>query len=244
VSSARPASGHFFAPPRTTARPGPPAGRHSRGPGPPRARPVHFDPLHDWPYTVGEALALRRRPAGRSDGSVPLGPFHLAAGCAAARFPYVPGLLSAREVPPVLRAISCLRAAPAAFMLDGRGVAHPRRGGRGPGTGPPGARKADRRFRRGRRRGTRLHSDSRATPIGAVVGSAAGAGLSRNRGNPGDSPTANRVVARARSASRGTRGTGGGPARWAVRGGDFSVPHRTPPTITVRRMGRPGPVNR
>jgi deoxyribonuclease V len=44
-------------------------------------------------------------------------------------FPYVPGLLSFREAPAVLRAWECLRTTPDAVMLDAQGVAHPRRFG-------------------------------------------------------------------------------------------------------------------
>jgi deoxyribonuclease V len=48
---------------------------------------------------------------------------------AGATFPYVPGLLSFREVPPLLAAFSGLRHDPDVIMLDGQGVAHPRRFG-------------------------------------------------------------------------------------------------------------------
>ncbi|VTU01354.1 endonuclease v : Endonuclease V OS=Pelobacter carbinolicus (strain DSM 2380 / Gra Bd 1) GN=nfi PE=3 SV=1: Endonuclease_5 [Gemmataceae bacterium] len=44
-------------------------------------------------------------------------------------FPYVPGLLSFREVPALLSAFADLRRVPDAVMLDGQGVAHPRRFG-------------------------------------------------------------------------------------------------------------------
>lgn len=46
-----------------------------------------------------------------------------------ATFPYVPGLLSFREVPPLLKAFSGLRRPPDVVMLDGQGIAHPRRFG-------------------------------------------------------------------------------------------------------------------
>jgi deoxyribonuclease V len=46
-----------------------------------------------------------------------------------ARFPYVPGLLSFRETPPLLEAWSKLSAAPDALICDGQGRAHPRRFG-------------------------------------------------------------------------------------------------------------------
>ncbi|MES2462533.1 MAG: deoxyribonuclease V [Armatimonadota bacterium] len=44
-------------------------------------------------------------------------------------FPYVPGLLSFRETPPVLEALAKLTVKPDLLMLDGQGIAHPRRFG-------------------------------------------------------------------------------------------------------------------
>jgi deoxyribonuclease V len=41
-------------------------------------------------------------------------------------FPYVPGLLSFREAPVLLRAFAALRRRPDVVMIDGQGVAHPR----------------------------------------------------------------------------------------------------------------------
>ncbi|CDM67092.1 deoxyribonuclease V [Pyrinomonas methylaliphatogenes] len=46
-----------------------------------------------------------------------------------AQFPYVPGLLSFRETPPLLEAWAKLKCEPDAVMLDGQGIAHPRRVG-------------------------------------------------------------------------------------------------------------------
>lgn len=46
-----------------------------------------------------------------------------------ADFPYIPGLLSFRELPALLTAFTELRHAPDAVMLDGQGIAHPRRFG-------------------------------------------------------------------------------------------------------------------
>lgn len=46
-----------------------------------------------------------------------------------ARFPYVPGLLSFREMPSVLEAWDQLKTKPDVLMLDGQGLAHPRRFG-------------------------------------------------------------------------------------------------------------------
>lgn len=44
-------------------------------------------------------------------------------------FPYVPGLLSFRELPAVLAAVDELSEAPDLWLCDGQGVAHPRRFG-------------------------------------------------------------------------------------------------------------------
>lgn len=46
-----------------------------------------------------------------------------------ARFPYVPGYLSFREIPPLLRAFERLRTRPDLLVADGHGRAHPRRFG-------------------------------------------------------------------------------------------------------------------
>ena len=46
-----------------------------------------------------------------------------------ARFPYIPGLFTFREVPPLLAAFERLRAEPDVLLFDGHGLAHPRRFG-------------------------------------------------------------------------------------------------------------------
>jgi len=45
------------------------------------------------------------------------------------QFPYVPGLLSFREIPAVLDALEDLRQVPDLLLCDGQGIAHPRRFG-------------------------------------------------------------------------------------------------------------------
>ena len=45
------------------------------------------------------------------------------------RFPYIPGLLSFRELPAVLEALEGLSALPDLLFCDGQGIAHPRRFG-------------------------------------------------------------------------------------------------------------------
>jgi deoxyribonuclease V len=52
-----------------------------------------------------------------------------ASAIAALRFPYVPGLLSFREIPALIAVFEMLRTAPDLIFCDGQGYAHPRRFG-------------------------------------------------------------------------------------------------------------------
>jgi deoxyribonuclease V len=52
-----------------------------------------------------------------------------AVACERSAFPYLPGLLSFREGPAALAALSRLRARPGLLLVDGQGLAHPRRFG-------------------------------------------------------------------------------------------------------------------
>jgi len=45
------------------------------------------------------------------------------------RFPYIPTLLSFREIPPTIAAIKKLKTQPDVFLVDGQGIAHPYRFG-------------------------------------------------------------------------------------------------------------------
>lgn len=58
-----------------------------------------------------------------------LSPLEEATAEQATSFPYLPGLLSFREIPPVLAALARLRSLPDVLFCDGQGYAHPRRFG-------------------------------------------------------------------------------------------------------------------
>jgi deoxyribonuclease V len=114
---------------------------------------------HRWSLTPRQAIAVQRRLAAKVLVTEPAKPMRLVAGldcaftsteCLAAvvlwdaethavieqhtasrplRFPYVPGLLSFREIPALLAALRKLKQTPDALICDGQGLAHPRRFG-------------------------------------------------------------------------------------------------------------------
>ncbi|MCS7082837.1 MAG: endonuclease V [Bacteroidetes bacterium] len=117
-------------------------------------------PLHPWPEDAEEALRWQRRLAKRVRPEGDPGPVRYVLGCDVAygrgrayaaallfdlltgqqmasawaqgevRFPYVPGLLSFRELPLLLEAFERLRGPePELILCDGQGIAHPRQMG-------------------------------------------------------------------------------------------------------------------
>lgn len=94
------------------------------------------------------------------------------------RFPYVPGLLSFREAPAILAALGALREPPDLVLVDGQGVAHPRRLGIAshlglaanlPTIGVAKSRLIGTHREPGARRGARAALKDGAETIGAVL---------------------------------------------------------------------------
>lgn len=77
--------------------------------------------FEDGGRTTRAAVAVLRLPA--------LAPVEEAIVRRPTAFPYVPGLLSFREIPGALDALATLRATPDLLVCDGQGYAHPRRFG-------------------------------------------------------------------------------------------------------------------
>lgn len=92
----------------------------------PLVRPVRFVAGTDVAYSrathrMYAAVVIVRLPD--------LAPVETATAVRVARFPYIPGLFTFREVPPLLSAFRRLRHAPDVVIFDGQGLAHPRRFG-------------------------------------------------------------------------------------------------------------------
>ena len=94
------------------------------------------------------------------------------------QFPYIPGLLSFREMPAILPALEQLRITPDVFMTDSQGLAHPRRMGLAchlgvmldrPAFGVAKTRYIGRYVEPGMAKGDRSRLEDRDELIGAVV---------------------------------------------------------------------------
>jgi deoxyribonuclease V len=100
-----------------------------------------------------------------------------------AKFPYIPGLFTFREVPPLLEAFARLETVPDVILFDGHGLAHPRRFGLAchagllldtPSVGCAKSRLVGEHETLGRDRGAAVRLLDRGDTIGAVVRTRAG----------------------------------------------------------------------
>ncbi|MCL4458826.1 MAG: deoxyribonuclease V [Chloroflexi bacterium] len=120
---------------------------------------MHIRQLHRWDVTPAEAIAIQQGLRGKVLLQTAFGTVHYVAGVdigfggektraavvvlkypllevadtslveEEVRFPYIPGLLSFRETPPILSAFEGLATEPDLILVDGQGIAHPRRFG-------------------------------------------------------------------------------------------------------------------
>jgi deoxyribonuclease V len=97
-----------------------------------RARVVHADELGDVARVAGVDVGFEdggetTRAAVAVLSFPDLEPLEDAVARLPTAFPYVPGLLSFRELPAVLEALASLERLPDVLLCDGQGIAHPRR---------------------------------------------------------------------------------------------------------------------
>lgn len=96
-----------------------------------RERLVLADDPHPVTTVAGVDVGIRARATARAAVVVlrktDLQPLDYALAEEPVRFPYIPGLLSFREVPVILRALNQLTRTPDLLLVDGQGIAHPRR---------------------------------------------------------------------------------------------------------------------
>lgn len=99
-----------------------------------RGRVIRKDMLGELGRVAGVDIGIDRK-AGRARAAVMVldypgcEPLEQATVSRPLRFPYVPGYLSFREVPPAIEALEKLDTNPDLIICDGQGIAHPRRFG-------------------------------------------------------------------------------------------------------------------
>lgn len=97
-----------------------------------RARVVQIDQFQDIKTVAGVDIGLKEDKALASVVVLNLADLQMIDGVVAesrVTFPYIPGFLSFREIPPLLVAFAHLQAEPDLVIVDGHGIAHPRRFG-------------------------------------------------------------------------------------------------------------------
>lgn len=97
-----------------------------------RTRVLQIDQFQDIKTVAGVDIGLKQDKALAAVVVLNLADLQIIDGVVAESritFPYVPGLLSFREIPPLLLAFAHLQTIPDIVIVDGQGLAHPRRFG-------------------------------------------------------------------------------------------------------------------